>query len=390
MTRDHVRAGQAARAVRRFFQARIFVDQDGRHRKTGLDVRVLHAVMELAVELVAADAGEIVALLVEEQRLEQLLGVVRIFGLAGTQLLVDLLQRVFAGLDVLVFVDRVAHERAAVEQRQDRFVGFPVEAEVRTRQGADERRNVDLAVLVDANADRAFGLVVLGAVVGLELDPRTAVRNDRRVERGTRVRVDVLAVINARRTDELAHDHALGAVDHERALVRHEREIAHEDLLVRNALDFARLGGDQADADAQRGAVRHVAFAALFNCILRIAERMLAEFEDQVPGEVLDRANRIERLGQTLGLEPLEAGLLQFDEIRDFEDVRDLRERVPIALGTRIRGLIDRKGSRGHRERGRHDFGGAVLRRRCRRAFRLALRTCGALRRGLRSRRFRH
>ena len=98
---------------------------------------------------------------------------------------------------------------------------------------------------------------------------------------GAVVRVDVLAVVDARRTDELAHDHALGAVDHERALVGHEREIAHEDLLVGNALDFARLGGDKTNADAQRSAVGHVALAALFNRVLRLAERVLAELEDR-------------------------------------------------------------------------------------------------------------
>src|SRR6185312_16781924 len=97
-------------------------------------------------------AREIVALFVEEQRLEQLLGVLGIFRFAGTQLLVDLFERVFARLDVLVFFDRVSNERALVEERQDRLVGLPVQAEIRTRERADERRDEDLTVLVDANA----------------------------------------------------------------------------------------------------------------------------------------------------------------------------------------------------------------------------------------------
>jgi hypothetical protein len=242
-----------------------------------LDRRNRHArgvvfALELARELVAADAREIVALLVEEQRLEQLLGVLRVLGLAGAQLLVDFLERVLARLDVLV-LSRQFWIKGELSKSSRIASSVPLEAEVGARQRAHERRDVDLAVLVDADADRALGLVVLRAVIGLELDPRAAVRDDRRVVRGAVVRVDVLEEVDARRTDELAHDHALRAVDHERALVRHEREIAHEDLLVGDALDLARLGRDQADAHAQRRRVRHVAFAALLDRVLRFAER---------------------------------------------------------------------------------------------------------------------
>ena len=65
---------------------------------------------KLAVVVPGAGDGLLVdflALLVEEERLEQLLGVLGVLGLAGTQLLVDFLKRVFAGLDVFVFVDGI-------------------------------------------------------------------------------------------------------------------------------------------------------------------------------------------------------------------------------------------------------------------------------------------
>jgi hypothetical protein len=55
---------------------------------------------------------------------------------------------------------------------------------------------------------------------------------------------------------------------------------------------------------------------------------MLAELEDQVAGEIFDRRDRSERFAETFGLEPIEAGLLQFDQIRNFEDVRNLRKGV--------------------------------------------------------------
>src|SRR5665213_760981 len=107
----------------------------------------------------AADAREIVALLVEEQRFEELLRVLGVLGLAGTELLVDLLERVFLRLDVFVFFETVRDQRRVVEQGQDRFVRFPGVAEVGARERAHERRRVDFPVLVDANADRALGLV---------------------------------------------------------------------------------------------------------------------------------------------------------------------------------------------------------------------------------------
>src|SRR5581483_8778565 len=260
-------------------------------RRVLAQLRIARA-LELAGELVAADAGEIVALLVEEQRLEELLRVLRVLGLTRAELLVDLLESVFLGLDVLVFFEAIPDQRAVVEQREDRLVVLPVEPEIGPRERAHERRRVDLAILVDANADRPLGLVVLRPVVGLELDPRAAVRNDRRIERRTVVRVDVLQEVNARRAHELAHDHALRAVDHERALVGHEREVAHEDLLVRDAFDLAGLRGDQTHAHAQRRAVGHVALAALFDRVLRLAEAVLAELQHEVAGEVLDRRDR--------------------------------------------------------------------------------------------------
>ncbi len=236
--RDHVGARQALRRDQRHLESGIdvFVDDDVRLIDARVGVTIRDAIVELAVELVAADAREIVALLVEEERLEQLLGVFCVLGLARTELLINLFEGVLARLDVFVFFDRVTDQRAVVEQLQDRLIGLPIVAQLRTRQRADERRDVDLAILIDAHADRALGLIVLRSVVGLELDPGAAVRDDRGVERRARVRVDVLAVVDAGRAHELAHDHALGAVDHERALVGHEREVAHEDLLVRECL----------------------------------------------------------------------------------------------------------------------------------------------------------
>ena len=80
--------------------------------------------VEARVQLVAADPGEVVALGVEEELLEQVPGGVDRGRLAGTLLLEQLDQRALLGLRRLgVGVDRVADVDRVVEQAEDLLVG---------------------------------------------------------------------------------------------------------------------------------------------------------------------------------------------------------------------------------------------------------------------------
>src|SRR5690606_14766035 len=114
----------------------------------------------------------------------------------------------------------------------------------REAERLEEDRDGLLALAVDADAD-------LVALVDLELEPRTAARDDAR-------RVDVLVgellgravEVDAGRTDELGDDDALRAVDDEGALLGHEREVAHEDRL---GLDLAREVVHELGVHVQRG-----------------------------------------------------------------------------------------------------------------------------------------
>jgi hypothetical protein len=91
-----------------------------------------------------------------------------------------------------------------------------------------EHRGVHLAAAVDADVEQVL-------VVELEVEPRAPVRDDAgRVEQLAR-RVGLALVVveeHARRTVELRHDHALGAVDDEGAVVGHQRDLAEVDLLL--------------------------------------------------------------------------------------------------------------------------------------------------------------
>ena len=101
--------------------------------------------------------------------------------------------------------------------------------------------------------------------------------------------------VDAGRADQLRDDDALGAVDDERALVGHEREVAHEDRL---GLDLAGLVVHELGGDEQRRGVGEVALLALLDGVLRVLEARVRERQGHRPGEVLDRADLLEDLLQ--------------------------------------------------------------------------------------------
>ncbi len=115
----------------------------------------------------------------------------------------------------------------------------------------------------------------------------------------------------------------LGAVDDERAAVGHHREVAHEDRLL---LDLAGGGVHEAGGDEERARVGHVALAALLLGVLGRVEDVVGELELELAGEVLDRRDVAQDLGDTLVQEPLERFPLDGDEIGKLEDLPKLGE----------------------------------------------------------------
>ena len=83
-------------------------------------------------------------------------------------------------------------------------------------------------------------------VAGVELhfDPRTAIRDDAEAVEHLAVEMDARLERDAGRAMQLADDHALGAIDDERALRRHERDFAHVNFLFLGPLLFLELEGD--------------------------------------------------------------------------------------------------------------------------------------------------
>ena len=102
----------------------------------------------------------------------------------------------------------------------------------------EQRRHRQLALAVDADVDDVLG-------VELEVEPRAAIGDDPRGEQELARGVGLAAVMveqHARRAVHLADDHALGAVDDERAVLRHQRHVAHVDVLL---LDIEHASGSR-------------------------------------------------------------------------------------------------------------------------------------------------
>src|SRR5437899_5064670 len=278
---------------------------------------------ELAVQLVAAHLREVVAAEVEEERLHQIPRVVDRRRVARAQALVDL-------DEALVRIRR----RVLVERRGDvLMLGVGVDAreerrDLLVRREADraqQRRDRELALTVYLHRHDVL-------VRGLELEPGAAVRDELGIEEtATRGWVVDGREVHTRRADELRHDDALGAVDHERALVGHPGEVAEEDVLLG---DLAGLLVHELDARPQRLAVGQVLRAALLLGVLGLTEFARDEFQVEVlRGEVLDRADLGEELAESFVAEPLEALQLRLDQVRAREDLREGREVLALARG---------------------------------------------------------
>ena len=280
--------------------------------------------LQALAHLVAAHFAQVVSPRVEEQRYDQLTRVVDRRRVAGPQPPVEVQQRLFLicrgrvpvqrRLNVAVILVRV--ER--FEQRQHplvrsqklqhlltllfgrllglRFFHFPLERPQLLRARV-LRQQVGLVDRPYKRRDRNLPLPVDlhrydVLVRGLKLQPRSAVRNQfREAQRTAARRISLKRQVNSRRADQLRHDDALRTVDDERALLRHQRKVAHEDLLL---LDLARLLHQKLDVDLQRRSQRSVSLAALLDRVLGVPEVVACavEFLDAALTKSLDPGRR--------------------------------------------------------------------------------------------------
>jgi hypothetical protein len=145
-------------------------------------------------------------------------------------------------------------------------------------QRAQEDRSQELALAVDAHVERVL-------LVVLELHPRSAVGNDLAQEVGAVVRG---LEKHTGRPVQLRNNHALRAVHDERAVRRHQRNVAEEDFLLLDVADglVAGLGvlvvDGQADRHLQRRREGHAALFALLLVVLQLQAHGVAALVAEV------------------------------------------------------------------------------------------------------------
>ena len=181
----------------------------------------------------------------------------------------------------------------ALEARRDRRVELPEDRLVRLEaEGPKEDRRRKLPLAVDPDVQDAL-------LVVLELDPGTAVRDDFREESvGGLLREE-----HSRRAVELGHDDALGAVDDEGSVLRHERNVAEENLFllgVPHGLD-PRLGvlvvDEEPERHLERNRIGHAPFLAFRDGILHLQiDGVPADVAEGHPVGVLRAAVRTRHL----------------------------------------------------------------------------------------------
>ena len=137
--------------------------------------------------------------------------------------------------------------------------------------------------------------------VELEVQPRTAVRNDASGVQQLARAVGLATVVveeHARRTVQLGHDDALGTVDDEGTVLGHERNLAHVHFLLFDVLDrFVRrffVENDQAHFHAQRHGEGHATQHALLDVERRLAQAIADVLQGSVAGVADDREYRFE------------------------------------------------------------------------------------------------
>ena len=153
-------------------------------------------------------------------------------------------------------------------------------------QRAQEDRAEKFALAVNAHVQNVLCVV-------LELDPRAAIRND--------LAQEIAAVVgrleeHAGRAVQLADDHALGAVDDERAVLGHQRNVAEENFLFLDVADGFRAGvgilvvNRQADGDLERRGIGHAALLALVHVVLQLQRDRIAALVAECRRVLVERA----------------------------------------------------------------------------------------------------
>ena len=229
-------------------------------------------------------AGELLSLL-EEDLAAGLIDDIDLIGLTFEQVRDNALTQ-----GTVILEDDVLREIEEVEQL---FLGITERLE---KNGCRE-----LAPAIDADMDDVF-------VVELEIDPRTAIRNNPGVVEllATAVRLALVVIEeDARGAVQLADDDSFGTVDDEGPGLGHDRDLTEVDLLFLDVADGD--GADvrifipdhQTDRHLHGRGEGHAALPTLVDVVFGVGQMKGNEFKGRGFVKVLDRENTLENGLQT-------------------------------------------------------------------------------------------
>ena len=126
--------------------------------------------------------------------------------------------------------------------------------------------------------------------VGGELYPRTLERNDARGIEQRAIGMHTLAEEHTRRTVQLRHDNALGAIYHKCAVGCHVGDGAKENVLYHRAeILMVGVGAIQLQLSLQRNAIRQATLQALVDGVARRVDVIIEELKNEIVASVGDR-----------------------------------------------------------------------------------------------------
>ena len=191
-------------------------------------------------------------------------------------------------------------------------------AVVDRRQRAQQNRDGNRALAIELQRN-------VIALARFKFHPRAAIGNDfRHGQLAARSRIRIGVKVHPRRTNQLRHDDAFGAVVNEGAVLSHPGEFAQEDVVDHVLVSFAI---DQRDFNVQAARKSQIAFQAFFLVELGIFK---PEAQAKLPGlravtgeiqfertvETLDGRDFIEQFTQAFLNKPVEGIELDLDQVR--------------------------------------------------------------------------
>jgi len=271
------------------------------------------AQVQFLVDFITSHARQVIAPRVKKEGGQKALRGFHRRRFARAQALINLQQTRLLGL-----------RRIALHRGQKALVLAEEILQLRVRaaaQGAQKHGGGEFARAVHAGPKHVVA-------VGLKFKPSAPVGNDRGIDEGAPVFIHGFLVDDAGGTHKLADNDAFRTVDNEGARLGHEREFAHEDLLL---LDLAGGAVGQAHFHLERRGIGHVALFAFLNAVLGfLFQPIIKELQAERIGVVGDGGNIPQHFAQARFEELPVTPALHLNQIGHFQDFVYFRKTDPV------------------------------------------------------------